>query len=91
MVRLLQDKLRKYLDLNRALKDEKDAICLTTSKTCIQKEAATARCPRQLVKALKVAAAKQKSLAVVQGEGACKVGKICRAEACTRRGPAQTK
>ena len=64
MVRLLQDKLRKYLDLNRALKDEKDAICkLDYIKDLVSKK----KLPlpdalRQLVKALKVAATKQKKL-----------------------------
>ena len=86
MVRLLQDKLRKYLDLNRALKDEKDAICkLDYIKDLVSKK----KLPlpdalRQLVKALKVAATKQKKLGGVARERACQnAGKVCRAQTCT--------
>ena len=62
MVRLLQDKLRKYLDLNNDLKKEKEAICkLDYIKDLINKKKLPLRdALKQLVKALKIAANKQK-------------------------------
>jgi centromeric protein E len=64
IVRLLQDKLRKYLDLNNELKREKEAICkLDYIKDLIHKKGVPLRdALKQLIKALKIAADKQKKI-----------------------------
>ena len=64
MVRLLQEKLRKYLDLNSELKKEKQAICkLDYIKDLVNKKKIPLHdALKQLIKALKIAADKQNKI-----------------------------